>query len=80
MTEEKKAIALVALANLFLFLIKFSGGIFGNSIALIADGFYSLSDFITDGFVYFSHGVGQMPPDKNHPYVIGTPKLKALLS
>jgi divalent metal cation (Fe/Co/Zn/Cd) transporter len=35
---------------------------------LVADAFHSLSDLITDGVVYFSHGVGQMPPDKNHPY------------
>ena len=68
MTPGTKAIAVGALANLFLSLIKFIGGIFGNSIALVADAVHSLSDLITDGVVYFSHGVGQLPPDKNHPY------------
>jgi cation diffusion facilitator family transporter len=68
MTEANKAIAVGAFANLFLSLIKFAGGIFGNSIALVADAFHSLCDLITDGVVYISHGVGQMPPDKNHPY------------
>ena len=57
MTEGNKAIAVGAFANLFLSLIKFAGGIFGNSIALVADAFHSLSDLITDGVVYFSHGV-----------------------
>jgi cation diffusion facilitator family transporter len=68
MTEGIKAIALGACANLFLSLIKFTGGVFGNSIALVADAFHSLSDLITDVVVYFSHGVGQIPPDNNHPY------------
>ena len=68
MTLGTKAIIVGALANLFLSLIKIIGGIFGNSIALVADAFHSLSDLITDGVVYFSHGVGQLPPDKNHPY------------
>ncbi len=68
MTLGTKAILVGAVANLFLSLIKFIGGVFGNSIALVADAFHSLSDLITDGVVYFSHGVGQLPPDKNHPY------------
>ena len=68
MTLGTTAIVIGAVANLFLSLIKFIGGVFGNSIALVADAFHSLSDLITDGVVYFSHGVGQMPPDKNHPY------------
>jgi cation diffusion facilitator family transporter len=68
MTPGIKAIVVGAVANLFLSLIKFAGGVFGNSMVLVADAFHSLSDLITDGVVYFSHGVGQLPPDKNHPY------------
>jgi cation diffusion facilitator family transporter len=68
MTPGTKAIAVGAIANLFLSLIKFIGGIFGNSIALVADAFHSLSDLITDIVVYFSHGFGQLPPDQDHPY------------
>ena len=68
MTLGTKAIVVGVVANLFLSLIKFIGGVFGNSIALVADAFHSLSDLITDGVVYISHGVGKMPPDKNHPY------------
>jgi cation diffusion facilitator family transporter len=68
MTSGTKAIAIGAAANLFLSLIKFIGGVFGHSIALIADSIHSLSDLVTDVVVYFSYGVGQLPPDKNHPY------------
>ena len=68
MMPGTKAIAVGAATNLFLSLIKFIGGIFGNSMALIADAIHSLSDLITDAVVYFSHGVGQLPPDKKHPY------------
>jgi cation diffusion facilitator family transporter len=68
MTPGTRAIAVGAATNLFLSLIKFIGGVFGNSMALVADAFHSLSDLITDAVVYFSHGVGQLPPDKNHPY------------
>ena len=67
MMPGTKAIAVGAATNLFLSLIKFIGGIFGNSMALIADAIHSLSDLITDAVVYFSHGVGQLPPDKNQP-------------
>jgi len=68
MTLGTKAIAVGAVSNLILSLIKFFGGIFGNSMALVADAFHSLSDLVTDVVVYFSHGVGQLPPDENHPY------------
>ncbi len=68
MTLGTKAILVGAATNLFLSLIKLIGGIFGNSMALVADAIHSLSDLITDAVVYFSHGVGQLPPDKNHPY------------
>ncbi len=68
MTSGTKAIAIGAAANLLLSLIKFVGGVLGNSMALIADSIHSLSDLVTDLVVFFSHGVGQMPPDKNHPY------------
>ncbi|MZH14082.1 MAG: cation transporter [Nitrospinae bacterium] len=68
MSPGTKAISIGAVTNLFLSLIKLIGGYFGNSMALVADGIHSLSDLITDAVVYFSHGVGQLPPDRNHPY------------
>ena len=68
MSPGAKAIFVGAITNLFLSLIKLIGGYSGNSMALVADGIHSLSDLVTDAVVYFSHGVGQLPPDKNHPY------------
>lgn len=48
--------------------VKVSVGFIVNSPALIADGFHSLSDLLTDiGVVVFSHW-GQMEPDEEHPY------------
>lgn len=67
MKSGKKAAVVGAFSNLFLSLIKFIGGTFGSSMALIADAIHSLSDLITDVVVYFSHSVGQLPPDENHP-------------
>ena len=55
-------------SNLFLSSIKFIGGILGNSTAMIADAFHSLSDLLTDGVVLLTHKIGQIPKDEDHPY------------
>ena len=55
-------------ANLLLSVIKFLGGIFGNSTAMIADAIHSLSDLLTDAVVLFTHKIGRMPKDEGHPY------------
>ena len=55
-------------ANLLLSVIKFLGGIFGNSTAMIADAVHSLSDLLTDAVVLFTHKIGRMPKDEGHPY------------
>ena len=68
MSTGVKATLIGAAANLFLSLIKFIGGILGNSTALIADAVHSLSDLITDGVVLFTHQLGRMPADPEHPY------------
>ena len=57
-----------ALANLLLASLKIAGGIFGKSTAMIADGFHSVSDLLTDVVVLFTHKIGQLPADENHPY------------
>lgn len=57
-----------ALANLLLAVLKIAGGIFGRSTAMVADGIHSLSDLLTDGVVLFTHKIGQLPADENHPY------------
>ena len=68
MTPGIKAIIIGAVANLLLAAFKFVGGILGNSVALVADAIHSLSDLVTDIIVLFTHRIGQMPQDKDHPY------------
>lgn len=63
-----RVIAVGALANLLLAALKIAGGIFGRSTAMLADGIHSLSDLLTDGVVLFTHKIGQLPADENHPY------------
>ncbi|MFW0884116.1 cation diffusion facilitator family transporter [Candidatus Acidulodesulfobacterium sp. H_13] len=55
-------------ANLLLTIVKFYVGIVGNSEALIADGFNSLSDIFAGLVVYISFKVSNKPQDKDHPY------------
>ena len=68
MTLGTKVIIIGAVANLLLAAFKFVGGILGNSVALVADAIHSLSDLVTDIIVLFTHRIGQMPQDKDHPY------------
>ena len=55
-------------ANLILSIIKFVGGIIGNSAAMVADAVHSVSDLLTDVIVLIMLKVGQKPKDDNHPY------------
>ena len=68
MTPGIKVIVVGAIANLLLSIFKFIGGILGNSVALVADAIHSLSDLMTDVIVLFTHRIGQMPQDEDHPY------------
>lgn len=63
-----RVILIGALANLLLAALKIAGGIIGRSAAMVADGIHSLSDLLTDGVVLFTHKIGQLPADENHPY------------
>ncbi len=63
-----KATLIGAIANLILAAIKFVGGVFGNSTALMADALHSLSDLLTDVVVLATHQIGKIPADSNHPY------------
>ena len=55
-------------SNLILSIIKFIGGIIGNSAAMIADAVHSLSDLLTDIIVLITLKIGQKPKDDDHPY------------
>ena len=57
-----------ALVNTILILLKLFAGIFGNSQALIADAFHSVSDLFTDAVVLLGLRVGRKAPDEEHPF------------
>jgi len=57
-----------ALVNIILAVTKFIAGFLGNSSAMMADAFHSLSDLLTDLIVIFTHKIGQIPKDADHPY------------
>lgn len=68
MSPGIKATLVGAAANLALVIIKFIGGIVGNSAAMVADAVHSVSDLLTDAIVLFTHKIGQKPRDEDHPY------------
>jgi cation diffusion facilitator family transporter len=64
-----KRVTLVgAVWDAILGLAKIVAGYFSQSQALIADGIHSLSDLVTDVFVYFASANSRQGPDENHPY------------
>jgi len=74
MTKSKKtppgvkATLVGVAANLTLSVVKFIGGIVGNSAAMVADAVHSFSDLLTDAIVLVTHKIGQKPKDEDHPY------------
>jgi len=55
-------------ANLALAAVKFAGGIFGQTYALIADGIESLLDVCSSILVWAGFRYAARPPDDDHPY------------
>ena len=54
--------------NLGLAMLKFAGGILGQTYALIADGVESLMDVFSSLLVWAGFRVAALPPDADHPY------------
>lgn len=54
--------------NLALAALKFAGGVFGHTYALIADGAESLLDVFSSMLVWAGFRVAARPPDADHPY------------
>jgi cation diffusion facilitator family transporter len=54
--------------NLALAAVKFAGGVFGHTYALIADGAESLLDVFSSMLVWAGFRVAARPPDADHPY------------
>jgi len=67
--KQIKSITYLGMAvNVFLSAIKIVIGFFAGSLALIADGFHSLSDLATDAAVLLGLRLGSKAPDQSHPY------------
>jgi len=54
--------------NVFLCVIQLLGGFFTHSAALIADGFHTLSDLLSDFVVLFAAKKASEEADEEHPY------------
>jgi len=67
--RESAQIVLRGMAlNAVLAAVKFAGGIFGHTYALIADGAESLLDILSSTLVWMGFQVAGRPPDADHPY------------
>jgi cation diffusion facilitator family transporter len=66
--QAKKITFIGAAVNTLQGIIKVLGGLWFNSHALIADGFHSFSDLLTDLMVIFASHYGSQDPDETHPY------------
>jgi cation diffusion facilitator family transporter len=66
--------------NAGLAVLKFAGGIFGNTYALIADGAESVLDILSSLLVWAGFRVASRPPDANHPYGHGKAEPLAALA
>ncbi|AHE67871.1 cation diffusion facilitator family transporter [Legionella oakridgensis] len=66
--QAKRITVLGAITNALLGFIKLLGGVMYHSHALVADGFHSLSDLLTDAMVIFASKYGSQDADATHPY------------
>ena len=68
MNKTIKTMILSMIVNTVLSILKVAVGILGKSGALIADGFHSFSDLITDMVAIVGSKLASKPADDNHPY------------
>ena len=67
--QESARLVLRGIAlNAILAAVKFAGGIFGHTYALIADGAESLLDVVSSLVVWAGFKWAGQPPDADHPY------------
>lgn len=79
--RESAQIVLRGMAlNAVLAAVKFAGGIFGHTYALIADGAESLLDILSSSLVWMGFQVAARPPDADHPYGHGKAEPLAALA
>lgn len=72
LAEQRRGITSAVLVglviNILLSIFKIFAGIVGNSYAVLADGFHSLSDLVTDIALLVGVRFWTAAPDENHPY------------
>ena len=62
--KHKLKITIVGIIfNTFLFIIKLTGGLFSNSLALISDSFNSLTDIMASLAIFFAVKIGAKKAD-----------------
>ncbi len=70
--DESRQIARITVigmvVNLILAVVKLAVGYLINSMSLIADGWHSFSDLISDVVVLIGAWISGKPPDRSHPY------------
>lgn len=74
---EKEGLYSVVL-NTALFIVKYVVGTFTGSVAIIADGWHSMSDSLSSVVVFIGSKISGAPPDKKHPY--GHGRVEAIAS
>ncbi len=67
-TITQRVVSLGLVANIVLAVTKLSGGIFGHSQGLLADGINSISDVVYFLVVRFFVALSAKPADEEHPY------------
>ena len=67
--QSIRRVTLVGMAaNFLLFLVKFAAGYWGGSRAVLADGFHSLGDLVSDGAILVGLSMWTAPADEKHQY------------
>lgn len=74
----KKTTVVSIVGNIFLSIIKITIGFLGNSSAMIADGFHSVSDVITSFIAFFAVKFSAKKQDDKHQY--GHEKIELVVS
>jgi cation diffusion facilitator family transporter len=76
--SPKSMLIINILTNIFVGAVKWIGGIFGNSQALLADALETSSDIVSSTILLIGYDKSTQPADQNHPY--GHGKLEAISS
>lgn len=74
--EGRRLVLVGVCINIVLAVAKITGGIFGRSHALIADGIESSLDIFSSGLMWGAMKYAERPPDEDHPY--GHGKMESL--